>query len=86
MNMVNQTQNNAYNLCAATQAGIRGAWLARSNPFVAGTELWKAWNQGRRMAATCAPGLSSEFVWYNSYTFEGLRWDEVSSITHGLIG
>lgn len=76
----------AYNLCAAIQAGMRAAWLARSNPYAAGTELHAAFNRGRRMAATCAPGLGPDFVWYNSYTFEGLRWDEISSITDGLIG
>lgn len=83
---MNIEQSKAYNLCAATQAGIRGAWLAKPNPYVPGSELWKAFNAGRRMAAECAPGLGSEFVWYNSYTFEGLRWDEVSAITAGLIG
>lgn len=78
--------SNTYNHCAAIQAGMRAAWLAKTNPYVAGTELWKAFNTGRRMAAECAPGLGPDFVWYNSYTFEGLRWDEVSSITDGLIG
>lgn len=82
------SQNNAYNVCAATQAGIRAAWLARSNPWDKQTSpaLHAAFNNGRRMAATCAPGLGPDFVWYNSYTFEGLRWDEISSITDGLIG
>ena len=68
--------SNTYNLCAAIQAGLRAAWLGRSNPYVPGGELWKAFNCGRRMAAECAPGLGPDFVWYNSYTFEGRKRDE----------
>lgn len=81
-----ESQGNCYNVCAATQAGIKAAWFGRSNPYKVGSELYIAFNRGRRMAAECAPGLGKDFVWYNSYTFEGLRWDEVSSITDGLIG
>jgi hypothetical protein len=83
---MSQKDSNTYNVCAAIQAGLKAAWFGRTNPYVVGGELWKAFNRGRRMAAECAPGLSAEFVWYNSYTFEGLLWSEVSSITDGLIG
>lgn len=77
-----------YELVAAKHAGIAGAWKAQRNPWnpVHSPELWKAWNDGRKMAACSAPGLGSEWLWYNPYTFEGAMLADGIDYKFDLLG
>lgn len=83
----NQTQVSITDIVRAKHAGIAGAWKGLVNPWKREhfPELWKAWNDGRKMAASSAPGLDSGWIWYNSYMFEGrLKADGVEFPFDGL--